>query len=69
MLLYGQLQEDLLYTLLESPSVSGAQNFALQLKEKREDLLNLKMQHYLRAQPRSPINSGPANKPSSTTQH
>ena len=26
MLLYGQLQEGLLYTLMESPSVSGAQN-------------------------------------------
>ena len=27
MLLYGQLQEGLLYTLMESPAVSGAQSY------------------------------------------
>jgi len=37
-LLYGQLQEGLLYTLLESPSVSGVQNYKeLCLAAKREE--------------------------------
>ena len=75
-LLYGQLQEGLLYTLLESPSISGAQNYKeLCLAARREErrLAELKKkQQYLRVQPPPtgiPTNSGPANKPSSTTQY
>jgi len=47
MLLYGQLPEDLLYALMESPSVSGAQSYkelclAATREERREDLLSLR---------------------------
>ena len=39
MLLYGQLQEDLSYSLMESPSVSGAQNYQeLCITSKKEEL-------------------------------
>jgi len=38
MFLYGQLQEGLLYSLMESPTVSGAQNYKeLSLAAKREE--------------------------------
>ena len=38
MLLYGQLQEGLLLTLMESPAVSGAQNYKeLCIAAKREE--------------------------------
>ena len=38
MLLYAQLQEGLLYSLMESPAVSGAQNYKeLCLAAKREE--------------------------------
>ena len=38
MLLYGQLQEGLTYTLMESPAVSGAQDYkGLCLAAKREE--------------------------------
>jgi len=57
MLLYGQLQEGLLYTLMESPSVSGAQNYReLCLAAKREEqrLAGLKKeQEYLKTQPQT----------------
>ena len=43
MLLYGQLQEGLLYTLVESPAVSGAQKYKeLCVVAKREDLQSLR---------------------------
>ena len=55
MLLYGQLHEGLLYALMESPSVSGVQNYyELCLAAKREErrLAKLKKkQQYLRVQP------------------
>ena len=38
MLLYGQIQEDLTYTLMKSPAISGAQNYkGLCLAAKREE--------------------------------
>ena len=52
MLLYGQLQEGLLHTLMESPAVSGAQNYKeLCIAAKREErrLAELKRkQQYLK---------------------
>ena len=36
MLLYGKLQEGLTYTLMESPAVSGAQDYK-QPKERKDD--------------------------------
>ena len=64
MLLYGQLQEGLLYTLMESPAVSGAQNYKeLCVAAKREErrLAELKRkQQYLKAQNIS--ESGPTKK-------
>ena len=54
MLLYGQLQEGLLYCLMESPAVSGAQNYKeLCVAAKREErrLAELqRKQQYLKAQ-------------------
>jgi len=70
MLLYGQLQEGLLYPLMESPSVSGAQNYKeLCLAAKREErrLAELKKkQQYLRVQlppTGNPTNSSSGNDP------
>ena len=64
MLLYGQLQEGLLYTLMESPAVSGAQNYKeLCVAAKREErrLAELKRkQQSLKAQNVS--DSGPTKK-------
>ena len=64
MLLYGQLQEGLLYTLMESPAVSGAQNYKeLCVAAKREErrLAELKRkQQYLKAQ--NATESGPTKK-------
>ena len=61
MLLFGQLQEGLLYTLMEAPSVSGAQNYKeLCLAAKREERrLNelKKKQHYLKNAKQSIIGS------------
>ena len=69
MLLYGQLQEGLLYSLMESPAVSGAQNYKeLRLAAKREErrLAELKKkQQYLKGEG-LPANSSP-NKPPSTS--
>ena len=71
MLLYGQLQEGLLYTLTESPSVSGAQNFReLCLAAIREEqrLARLKKkQEYLKTQPQT--SGGSASKPTATSQN
>ena len=54
MLLYGQLQEGMLYTLMESPAVSGVQDFKeLCLAATREErrLAELKKrQKYLKAE-------------------
>ena len=70
MLLYGQLQEGLPYTLMESPSLSGAENYKeLCLAAKREErrLGELKRkQQYLKADRAQ--TSSPVSKPSSTTQ-
>ncbi|XP_065908993.1 uncharacterized protein [Dysidea avara] len=61
MLLFGQLQEGLLYTLMEAPAVSGAQNYKeLCLAAKREERrLNelKKKQHYLKNAKQSIIGS------------
>ena len=71
MLLYGQLQEGLLYSLMESPTVSGAQNYKeLCLAAKREErrLAELKKkQQYLKGE-RLLANSS-ANRPPSTPQN
>ena len=53
MLLYGQLQEGLLYSLLESPAVSGAQNYkelclAAKREERRLNELKKKQQYLLK---------------------
>ena len=54
MLLYGQLQEGLLYCLMESPAVSGAQNYKeLCVAAKREERRlaeHQRKQQYLKAQ-------------------
>ena len=64
MLLYGQLQEGLLYCLMESPAVSGAQNYKeLCVAAKREErrLAELqRKQQYLKA--RNMQESGPTKK-------
>ena len=69
MLLYGQLQEGLLYTLMESPSVSGAQNYKeLCLAAKREErrLAELKKkQQYLKAE--RPLTGSSSNRPMVTS--
>jgi len=53
MLLYGQLQECLSYSLMESPSVSGAQNYqelcAAAKKEERRLAKLKKKQQYLKS--------------------
>ena len=68
MLLYGQLQEGLLYSLMESPTVSGAQNKELCLAAKREErrLAELKKK-YLKGERLLANNS--ANRPPSTPQN
>ena len=52
MLLYGQLQEGLSYTLMESPSVSGSQNYrelCIAAKKEERRLAELeRKQHYLK---------------------
>ena len=51
MLLYGQLQEGLLYTLIESLTVSGALNYkelCLAARKEEKKLAELKKQQYLR---------------------
>ena len=62
MLIYGQLQEGLTYTLMESPAVSGAQNYkGLCLAAKREErrLAELKRkQQYLKGERLQVNNSG-----------
>ena len=62
MLLYGQLQEGLSYSLMESPAVSGAQNYKeLCLAAKREErrLAELKKkQQYLKVERPHTSNSG-----------
>ena len=54
MLLYGQLQEGLLYCLMESPAVSGAQNYkelCVAAKREKRRLAELqRKQQYLKAQ-------------------
>ena len=69
MLLYGQLQEGLTYTLMESPAVSGAQNYkGLCFAAKREErrLAELKRkQQYLKGERLQANNSG--NRLPSTT--
>ena len=69
MLLYGQLQEGLTYTLMESPAVSGAQDYkGLCLVAKREErgLAELKRkQQYLKGERPQANNSG--NRLPSTT--
>ena len=68
MLLYGQFQEGLLYTLMESPSVSGAQNSReLCLAAKRELAGLKKKQEYLKTQPQT--SGGYASKPTATNQN
>ena len=71
MLLYGQLQEGLLYSLMESPAVSGAQNYKeLCLAAKREErkLAELKKkQQYLKGE--RPLTNNSANRPPSTSQN
>ena len=62
MLLYGQLQEGLTYTLMEPPAVSGAQDYkGLYLAAKREErrLAELKRkQQYLKGERPQANNSG-----------
>jgi len=52
MLFYGQLQEGLLYTSMQSPTVSGAQSYRelfLAAKNEEKKLAELrKMQQYLK---------------------
>ena len=67
MLLYGQLQEALLYTLMESPDVSGAQNYKeLCLAAKREER-RLSEQQYLKAE--KPQISSSTNRASTMSQN
>ena len=54
MLLYGQLQEGLLYSLMESPTVSGARNYkelclATKREERRLNELKKKQQYLMKA--------------------
>ena len=71
MLLYGQLLEGLLYSVMESPAVSGAQNYnELCLAARREErrLAELKKkQQYLKGE--RPLANSPANRPPSTPQN
>ena len=57
MLLYGQLQEGLLYSLMESPAVSGVQNYkelSLAAKWEERKIIELKRkQQYLMKTERS----------------
>ena len=54
MLLYGQLQEGLSYSLIESPSVSGAQSYrelCIAAKKEEQRLAELKKkQQYLKTE-------------------
>lgn len=71
MLLYGQLQEGLLYTLMESPAVSGAQNYkelCLVVKREERRLAELKKrQQYLK--PEKPQISSSTNRVSTVSQN
>ena len=71
MLLYGQLQEGLLYSLMESPTVSGAQNYKeLRLAAKWEErrLAKLKKkQQYLKGE--GPLANSLPNRPPSASQN
>ena len=71
MLLYGQLQEGLLYSLMESPAVSEAQNYKeLGLAAKREErrLAELKKKQQCLKGERTLTNNS-ANRPPSISQN